>query len=80
MAFNCTSCGECCKHMDVVLNRPAPYAFLQRATDAFPYGFKENGHCEKLDGNTCTVYDNRPLLCNIDRLAKQADLPMIPGR
>jgi Fe-S-cluster containining protein len=62
--------------MRKVLSRPAPFQFLQKATDEFPYGVKEDGSCEKLEDNRCTVYDNRPLLCDIDRLAKQADLPM----
>ena len=76
MAFNCTSCGECCKNMDKVLSSPAPFQFLEKATREFPYGVKENGHCEKLEDNKCTVYDNRPLLCDVERLACETKMTM----
>ena len=77
MAFNCTGCGLCCKKMSYILNKPAPYPFLIKPTQDFPYGVKEDGSCEKLDENDrCTVYDNRPLLCSIDRLAEKAKLSM----
>ena len=32
----------------------------------FPYKCDENGVCEKLENNICMVYDNRPLICNIE--------------
>jgi len=62
--------------MDLVLSNPAPLSFLVKPTQDFPYGVREDGSCEKLENNRCTVYDNRPLLCNVDELAKQQDLPM----
>ena len=35
----------------------------------FPYEVEETGRCSKLDaGNRCTVYNNRPLICNIAKM------------
>ena len=42
----------------------------------FPYKAKENGHCEKFHNNLCTVYEDRPLMCNIERAADELDLGM----
>lgn len=36
----------------------------------FPHHIYENGECEMLDDNNkCKVYENRPLVCNIDKMA-----------
>ena len=32
---------------------------------AFPYNYDKNGVCEKLVDNQCSVYDNRPDVCNV---------------
>jgi Fe-S-cluster containining protein len=34
----------------------------------FPYGHDENGWCEKLVDNKCSVYESRPTLCNIEMM------------
>lgn len=52
MAFPCTQCGACCKSIDGI-------SFLEL--------FNENGQCNKLKGNSCTIYETRPLLCNIEQ-------------
>jgi hypothetical protein len=50
---------------------------MEKATREFPYKARADGVCEKLgEDNRCTVYDNRPLLCNIDRMASEPSLPM----
>jgi len=65
--FPCSSCGSCCKRAGVV-------AGLNINLDAenplyFPYSCDETGRCEKLtDDNKCSVYDNRPLVCNVKEL------------
>ena len=75
--FHCTSCGLCCKNIGGILNVPPAMAFLAQAKRDFPYQARADGSCEKLDeNNRCTVYDNRPLLCNINRLGEQPDIPM----
>lgn len=66
MSFNCTGCGLCCLHVD----RAAEMAKINIDLD-FPYTWDANGRCEKLDENhKCTVYENRPLLCNVERFAE----------
>jgi Fe-S-cluster containining protein len=42
----------------------------------FPYKAREDGSCEKLKNNLCSVYEDRPLLCNIDRMADETDIPV----
>lgn len=37
----------------------------------FPYNWDENGVCENLtEDNKCKVYENRPLICNVDKFAE----------
>ena len=50
--FVCTMCGECCRNLD----KSDIYKELNRG----------DGICKYLEGNMCTIYDNRPLLCRID--------------
>lgn len=45
-------CGECCRNLD----KSPLYADLDMG----------NGVCRYLNGNKCSIYDNRPLLCRID--------------
>ena len=51
--FKCDGCGECCRHLD----RSELYAELDRG----------DGVCKFLNGNLCTIYKDRPILCNIDK-------------
>lgn len=50
--FNCDRCGACCRALD----SSSIYASLNRG----------DGVCKYLDGNLCSIYENRPLLCRID--------------
>lgn len=50
--FKCDMCGECCRN----LNKSSLYADLDMG----------DGVCRYLNGNKCSIYDNRPLLCRID--------------
>jgi Fe-S-cluster containining protein len=63
MSFPCTSCGSCCRRIDQAVENMS-------AIDEdyiFPYRWDETGRCEMLtDDNLCKVYDNRPIICNID--------------
>lgn len=40
----------------------------------FPYSWNEKGECEMLKDNLCSVYENRPLICNIDEFVKEFKL------
>jgi hypothetical protein len=35
---------------------------------AFPYAFNSRGECEKLFNGFCTVYDKRPIVCDVDKM------------
>lgn len=50
--FMCDKCGECCRNLD----KSSIYADLHSG----------NGVCKYLDGNMCSIYENRPLLCRVD--------------
>lgn len=50
--FKCDKCGFCCRN----LNLSSLYSELDRG----------DGVCKFLDGNICSIYDERPLLCRID--------------
>lgn len=51
--FNCDMCGECCRNLD----KNELYAELDDGT----------GKCRYLVGNKCSIYEKRPVLCNIDK-------------
>ena len=53
--FPCTQCGLCCMRAGTVKD--------------FPYKTDYNGVCEKydLEKKECTIYEDRPVLCNIDK-------------
>ncbi|WP_315275718.1 YkgJ family cysteine cluster protein [Selenomonas sputigena] len=52
--FHCTQCGECCKQVGMT---------IWGKNMALP-----NGICKWLDDSTnlCTIYQHRPLMCNVD--------------
>ncbi|MRX73378.1 YkgJ family cysteine cluster protein [Bacillus lacus] len=54
--FPCTSCGACCSSIEGI-------AFLEK--------YNQNGSCNKLKDNECTIYEERPLLCRIDEAYDQ---------
>ena len=58
LSFPCSSCGACCMNV-----RHVPE--LAEYTS-------ETGRCSKLasDNKTCTIYDERPLVCRVDELGK----------
>lgn len=50
--FVCDKCGECCRHV----NLSPIYQYLDHG----------DGVCKFLNGNLCSIYEVRPLLCRID--------------
>lgn len=62
MSYPCTKCGCCCKMVGKM---------VQELEIDFPYAYDANGKCSQLaDDNTCMVYEDRPLICNIDKMAE----------
>lgn len=47
--FQCSQCGECCRHLD-------------RVPEMAPYDLG-TGVCRYLAGNKCSIYNQRPPLC-----------------
>jgi len=66
--FACTACSLCCRLVGDVLRRKDEYKEPTKTLlEGFPYKATADGSCEMLDEEgRCKVYDNRPLLCNIE--------------
>jgi len=75
--FPCTGCGLCCRHVGLILATvdQQENPFLKALFKSFPYGVDEFGACEKLENNRCSVYEDRPLVCNIANLADIQGIP-----
>jgi len=72
MKFECSGCGLCCRKVGKTI-RQAREAKSKGAVNKlvdwlcrFPYKFDVNGICEKLADGKCTVYDNRPAVCQVE--------------
>ncbi len=68
--FPCSGCGGCCKKID----KGVEAAKTVFPDFPFPYSWDNSGKCEMLVDNKCLVYDTRPLICNIDEMAKFFDM------
>lgn len=66
MNFPCTSCGCCCKRVGLVKK------FLTE--EEFPHNTREDGCCEMLINDKCSVYDNRPEICNVNKMFLKSNL------
>ena len=68
--FPCSSCGECCRHVQDYLDVQYDDPVYNELINRFPYNTNEDGSCEMLtkDG-LCSAYENRPLLCNLKKAA-----------
>lgn len=52
--FVCDQCGECCRHL-------GQYEF-NKTLD------RGDGVCRYLDGNLCSIYQDRPYVCRINEV------------
>ena len=50
--FECDKCGECCRNL--------------RMSDIYKHLDRGDGVCKFLDGNLCSIYDERPIICRVD--------------
>lgn len=50
--FECDKCGCCCRHLD----KSELYKELDRG----------DGICRYLEGNICSIFETRPVLCRVD--------------
>jgi Fe-S-cluster containining protein len=69
--FPCTGCGACCRRIKSAVSN-----FMDAGINMeFPYQWDENGVCEMLtEDNKCSVYEDRPLICNIEKFAEVFDI------
>jgi uncharacterized protein len=78
--FPCISCGLCCKNIGkdiedaMITTSKNPVSVMLRE---FPHPWDETGRCEKLgDDNRCTIYEDRPDICNIRKIAEKLNLKL----
>lgn len=50
--FRCDQCGECCRNIGAL-------EFLSDLDNGV-------GICKYLDGNKCSIYEERPIVCRVD--------------
>ena len=74
-SFPCTGCGACCKRVDKVINTLDLLNDEERELLKFPYTHT-NGVCDMLtEENKCSVYEERPLICNIEKFTEVFNIP-----
>ena len=66
MNFPCSGCGCCCKRIGVIKK------FLTE--DEFPYNANLDGVCEMLIDNKCSIYETRPDICSVDKMATKHNI------
>ncbi len=69
--FGCTKCGACCRKVNVAVSNAdilVKIFGIDKERFDFPYKWDESGACEKLIGNECSIYEDRPLICNVEKL------------
>jgi Fe-S-cluster containining protein len=66
--FPCTSCGLCCQRIYNLKEFSEALSIQKSMPDLiFPYS-NESGICEKYIDNKCSVYEDRPIICNISKM------------
>lgn len=78
MNFPCISCGLCCqsigKDIESARNNVAKDPVSAMLAE-FPHSWDETGKCEHLgDDMKCGIYDNRPDICDISRIAEKLNI------
>ena len=59
MAYGCTKCGACCTEINL----------KNYNTDYWGITINNDGYCTNLTSeNTCGIYEDRPLICNIEEV------------
>lgn len=70
--FPCTGCSLCCKSLGSIHSDALKFpkgSIVRIAAETFPFKWDEGGACEKLKDDRCSVYNGRPLLCNVKALS-----------
>ena len=73
--FPCSGCGACCRRINKAVENLSDFTKDKDSDFYFPYKWDENGVCENLIDNKCLIYEDRPLICNIDKLLSLTNIP-----
>lgn len=77
--FPCDVCGSCCRSIGkVVISAIASldeadktgeeiHPILEELAE-FPHEINPDGSCSKLNGDICSVYETRPVICNTEAM------------
>lgn len=72
--FNCTGCGLCCNKVGktvlfakTLVEKGNESEYINEVAN-FPHGFDDSGKCDRLIDNKCSIYLDRPLICNVRRV------------
>ena len=65
--IQCNGCTFCCENIGAVLNSKYKAKWAEKFLLEFPYKANENGACEMLKDNKCSIYENRPIICNVKK-------------
>lgn len=72
MEFPCGKCGLCCKNAKRLNDEIKSYFTTVPPELVFPHKINDNGSCSMLtEDGLCSVYDDRPLVCNIKKLGQK---------
>ena len=73
--FPCTQCSQCCKRIGEALENKNKFDPLKQfLISKFPYKILKDGSCEQLtEDGLCSVYEDRPVICNIKLMSKFFD-------
>lgn len=77
-SFPCTQCGICCSLVGRILLTKdlQPNSVIREAIEEFPYKTDSAGCCEKYVDNKCSIYEDRPTMCNVAKMAELLDIPL----
>jgi len=69
--IDCNKCNAvCCKHVGVIIIEAMQSEKIAEEIKnnfiAFPHEVNEDGSCSMLKNNRCSVYNDRPVVCNSD--------------
>jgi Fe-S-cluster containining protein len=77
LKFPCTGCGQCCRQLDQILAglSQVQNEALQFLLEKFPYVPNPDGSCPMLRDGGCAIYNDRPMLCNLETIQRVLDVP-----
>lgn len=72
--IQCNGCTLCCENIVEKLADASKKEWLKELANEFPYKPGKDGNCEMLINGKCSVYDNRPAICNTNKTFEYQNL------